>query len=35
MRFNTHAFLAFFALMLVLHYAPFSWRARKRNLLLV
>ncbi len=33
MIFNSLAFLAFFAIVLVLHAMPFSWRVRKINLL--
>ena len=34
MVFNSYTFIAFFAIMLVLHNLPISWRAKKVNLLL-
>ena len=34
MLFNSYSFIVFFAIMLVLHYLPFSWRTKKVNLLL-
>jgi len=33
MVFNSYTFLVFFAIMLVLHYLPFSWKTKKINLL--
>jgi len=33
-RFNTLTFIVFFAIVLVLHHLPFTWRAKKRNLLI-
>ncbi len=34
MTFNSTTFLIFFALVLILHHLPFSWREKKRNLLI-
>src|SRR5579872_1056399 len=34
MVFNSYTFVAFFAIMLVLHNLPISWKAKKINLLL-
>lgn len=34
MLFNSYTFIAFLAIMLVLHYLPFSWKAKKVNLLI-
>lgn len=34
MVFNSYTFVAFFALILILHYLPFSWKTKKINLLL-
>src|SRR5215470_7310211 len=34
MLFNSYTFIAFFAIMLVLHYLPLPWKAKKINLLL-
>jgi len=34
MLFNSYTFVAFFAVMLALHYMPFSWTVKKINLLL-
>src|SRR5688500_19369594 len=34
MLFNSYTFIAFFAIMLVLHHLPFSWKAKKVNLLI-
>jgi alginate O-acetyltransferase complex protein AlgI len=34
MLFNSYTFIAFFAIMLILHHLPFSWRTKKVNLLL-
>jgi alginate O-acetyltransferase complex protein AlgI len=34
MLFNSLTFIVFFAIVLLLHYAPFSWRIKKTNLLL-
>jgi alginate O-acetyltransferase complex protein AlgI len=34
MLFNSYTFIAFFAIMLILHHLPFSWKAKKINLLL-
>jgi alginate O-acetyltransferase complex protein AlgI len=34
MLFNSFSFIAFFAVMLALHYMPFNWRTKKVNLLL-
>lgn len=34
MLFNSYTFIAFFAIMLLLHYLPFPWKAKKVNLLI-
>ncbi|MFC3193078.1 MBOAT family O-acyltransferase [Marinicella sediminis] len=34
MLFNSLTFIVFFAIVLLLHHLPFSWRAKKRNLLI-
>jgi len=34
MVFNSYTFIAFFIVVLVLHHLPFTWKTRKRNLLL-
>ena len=34
MLFNSLTFIVFFAIVLVLHYAPFAWRVKKYNLLI-
>ena len=34
MLFNSLAFVVFFAIVLALHNAPFSWRTKKTNLLI-
>lgn len=34
MIFNSYTFVAFFIIVLILHHLPFSWTAKKRNLLL-
>ena len=34
MLFNSYSFIAFFAIILVLHHLPFTWKAKKTNLLL-
>lgn len=34
MLFNSYSFIIFFAIVLALHYAPFAWRSKKRNLLI-
>ncbi len=34
MLFNSLTFVAFFALVLALHHGPFSWKSKKRNLLI-
>ena len=34
MLFNSLTFIAFFAIVAALHYAPFPWRIKKINLLL-
>ncbi|MBD3581090.1 MBOAT family O-acyltransferase [Flavobacterium selenitireducens] len=34
MVFNSYTFIVFFAIMLVLHYLPFTWKTKKINLLL-
>jgi len=34
MVFNSYTFVVFFGLLLLLHYAPFSWKVKKVNLLL-
>src|SRR5215510_3636521 len=34
MVFNSYTFIAFFIVMLILHNLPFSWKAKKINLLL-
>ena len=34
MLFNSLTFIVFFAIVLLLHYMPFSWRAKKTNLLI-
>ena len=34
MLFNSLTFVVFFAVVLTLHYAPFSWRVKKSNLLI-